>query len=103
MEVVAKLPAAEQRESELKIILKAIGAFRRGNRGVTLPTEWDGFFAMTNKTSSGFLLGAPECKFKAFRIEDMTDGMSTTAAYSESCNGWAYTSVPNPGNDKFSD
>ena len=44
MEVVAKLPNAEQRDSELKTILKAIGAFRRGDRSVTLPTEWDGTF-----------------------------------------------------------
>ena len=44
MEVVAKLPNAEQRDSELKTILKAIGAYRRGERSVTLPTEWDGTF-----------------------------------------------------------
>jgi HAMP domain-containing protein/signal transduction histidine kinase/DNA-binding response OmpR family regulator len=44
MEVVAKVLAAEQRESELRAILKAIGAFRRGERSVTLPTEWDGTY-----------------------------------------------------------
>jgi hypothetical protein len=44
MEVVAKLPAAEQRDGELKTILKAIGAFRRGESSVSLPTEWDGTF-----------------------------------------------------------
>jgi hypothetical protein len=43
MEVVmAKLPASDQRDSEAKLILQAIGAFRRGESGVTLPTEWDG-------------------------------------------------------------
>ncbi len=44
MEVVAKLPAVEQRDSELKQMLKALGAFRRGESGVTLPTEWDGLY-----------------------------------------------------------
>src|SRR5437868_2612245 len=44
MEVVAKLPTAEQRDSELKQVLKALGAFRRGEAGVTLPTEWDGIY-----------------------------------------------------------
>ena len=44
MEVVAKLPAVEQRDSELKQMLKALGAFRRGEGGVTLPTEWDGLY-----------------------------------------------------------
>src|SRR3569623_3203773 len=44
MEVVAKLPTADQRDSELKQVLKAISAFRRGEAGVTLPTEWDGIY-----------------------------------------------------------
>ena len=44
MEVVAKLPSADQRDSELKQVLKALGAFRRGESGVTLPTEWDGLY-----------------------------------------------------------
>src|SRR4051812_35940667 len=44
MEVVAKLPGAEQRDSELKAVLRALGAFRRGEVGVTLPTEWDGVY-----------------------------------------------------------
>ncbi|MDB5873210.1 MAG: hypothetical protein JWQ07_2652, partial [Ramlibacter sp.] len=44
MEVVAKLPVADQRDSELKTVLKALGAFRRGESGVTLPTEWDGVY-----------------------------------------------------------
>src|SRR5215216_2339068 len=44
MEVVAKLPSADQRDSELKVVLKALGAFRRGESGVTLPTEWDGVY-----------------------------------------------------------
>jgi hypothetical protein len=44
MEVVTKLPTADQRESELKQVLKALGAFRRGEMGVTLPTEWDGLY-----------------------------------------------------------
>ncbi|HSV35813.1 MAG TPA: HAMP domain-containing protein, partial [Ramlibacter sp.] len=42
MEVVAKLPTVDQRDSELRQVLKALGAFRRGESGVTLPTEWDG-------------------------------------------------------------
>jgi HAMP domain-containing protein/signal transduction histidine kinase/DNA-binding response OmpR family regulator len=44
MEVVAKLPSVDQRDSELKTVLKALGAFRRGESGVTLPTEWDGVY-----------------------------------------------------------
>ncbi|MGZ5271091.1 MAG: HAMP domain-containing protein, partial [Ramlibacter sp.] len=42
MEVLAKLPVAEQRDGELVLLLKAIGAFRRGESGVTLPTDWEG-------------------------------------------------------------
>ena len=44
MEVVAKLPSVDQRDSELRAVLKALGAFRRGESGVTLPTEWDGVY-----------------------------------------------------------
>ena len=44
MEVVAKLPSMDQRDSELRLVLKALGAFRRGETGVTLPTEWDGVY-----------------------------------------------------------
>jgi hypothetical protein len=44
MEVVAKLPSAEQREGDLKLLLKALSAFRRGESGVTLPSEWDGLY-----------------------------------------------------------
>ncbi|HXD41009.1 MAG TPA: HAMP domain-containing protein, partial [Ramlibacter sp.] len=44
MEVVAKLPSTDRRDSELKAVLKALGAFRRGEAGVTLPTEWDGVY-----------------------------------------------------------
>ena len=44
MEVVAKLPSTDQRDNELKQVLKALGAFRRGESGVTLPTEWDGVY-----------------------------------------------------------
>src|SRR4051812_5245882 len=44
MEVVAKLPTADQRDSELRQVLKALGAFKRGETGVTLPTEWDGVY-----------------------------------------------------------
>jgi methyl-accepting chemotaxis protein len=44
MEVVAKLPSVDQRDSELRLVLKALGAFRRGETGVTLPTEWDGVY-----------------------------------------------------------
>jgi methyl-accepting chemotaxis protein len=44
MEVVKKLPSAEQRDSELRSILRALGAFRRGESGLTLPTEWEGTY-----------------------------------------------------------
>src|SRR3954464_9262152 len=44
MEVLAKLPAAEHRDGDLKLVLKALSAFRRGETGVTLPTEWDGLY-----------------------------------------------------------
>ncbi|MFL6693143.1 MAG: hypothetical protein ACJ8GO_09295, partial [Ramlibacter sp.] len=44
MEVLAKLPSTEQRDRELTQLLKALGAFRRGEGGVTLPTDWDGIF-----------------------------------------------------------
>ncbi|HYF19537.1 MAG TPA: HAMP domain-containing protein, partial [Ramlibacter sp.] len=42
MEVVAKLPIAEQRATELRHLAKALNAYRRGEGGVTLPTDWDG-------------------------------------------------------------
>src|SRR6478735_7675889 len=43
MEVLAKLPAADHRDGgDLKLVLKALSAFRRGEQGITLPTEWDG-------------------------------------------------------------
>jgi len=44
MEVLAKPPTAEHRDGDLRLILKALSAFRRGEQGVTLPTEWDGLF-----------------------------------------------------------
>ena len=44
MEVLAKLPAAEHRDGDLKLVLKALSAFRRGEQGVTLPSEWDGLY-----------------------------------------------------------
>ncbi|NML48206.1 HAMP domain-containing protein [Ramlibacter sp. G-1-2-2] len=45
MEVLAKLPATDHRDGgDLKLVLKALSAFRRGEQGVTLPTEWDGVF-----------------------------------------------------------
>jgi HAMP domain-containing protein/signal transduction histidine kinase/CheY-like chemotaxis protein len=44
MEVLAKMPSVGERDSELKLVLKALGAFRRGETGVTLPTEWDGLY-----------------------------------------------------------
>ena len=45
MEVLAKLPSIDRRENgELKLVLKALGAFRRGEIGLTLPTEWDGIY-----------------------------------------------------------
>ncbi|HVZ43263.1 MAG TPA: HAMP domain-containing protein, partial [Ramlibacter sp.] len=44
MEVLAKLPAADHRDGDLRLVLKALSAFRRGEAGVTLPTEWDGLY-----------------------------------------------------------
>ncbi|MGV3569419.1 MAG: HAMP domain-containing protein, partial [Ramlibacter sp.] len=44
MEVLAKLPTAEQRDGDLKLVLKALSAFRRGEPGITLPAEWDGLY-----------------------------------------------------------
>ncbi|WP_227494283.1 hybrid sensor histidine kinase/response regulator [Ramlibacter pallidus] len=44
MEVLAKVPSAEHRDGDLKLVLKALSAFRRGEHGVTLPTEWDGLY-----------------------------------------------------------
>src|SRR3954467_9972989 len=44
MEVLAKLPTVDQQSGELRQVLKALGAFRRGETGVTLPTEWDGIY-----------------------------------------------------------
>ncbi|TFZ03186.1 hybrid sensor histidine kinase/response regulator, partial [Ramlibacter rhizophilus] len=42
MEVVAKRDPADWRERELAAILQALGAFRRGDSGVSLPTDWGG-------------------------------------------------------------
>ena len=39
MEVVAKRAPVDQRDIELEQVLKALGAFRRGEGGVTLPSE----------------------------------------------------------------
>ncbi len=44
MEVLAKAPAAEHRDGDLRLVLKALSAFRRGEQGVSLPTEWDGLY-----------------------------------------------------------
>ena len=44
MEVLAKPPVMDHRDGDLKLVLKALSAFRRGEQGVTLPTEWDGLF-----------------------------------------------------------
>ncbi len=62
MEALAKLSVIE-RDTELKSILKSLSALRRGESGVTLPTEWDGIYgkiaaefnqlsAMTTATTS---------------------------------------------------
>lgn len=67
-----------------------------------LPGGWDGFFAMTGNPLSG-LLGAPTGARAPYRDVDIKDGLSTTAAYSESNNGWANTSTPNPAADRGSD
>src|SRR5262249_2855735 len=44
MEVLAKPPTAEHRDGDLRLVLKALSAFRRGEQGLSLPTEWDGVF-----------------------------------------------------------
>ncbi|WP_411880385.1 HAMP domain-containing protein [Polaromonas sp. YR568] len=43
MEALAKLSVVE-RDTELKSILKSLSALRRGEPGVTLPTEWEGVY-----------------------------------------------------------
>jgi HAMP domain-containing protein/signal transduction histidine kinase/DNA-binding response OmpR family regulator len=43
MEALAKLSVIE-RDTELKSILKSLSALRRGESGVTLPTEWEGVY-----------------------------------------------------------
>lgn len=67
-----------------------------------MSSGWDGFFAMTGSPLSG-LLGAPTGARNPYRDADIKDGLSTTAAYSESCNGWVDTSMPNPDRDRASD
>ncbi|SDM45674.1 HAMP domain-containing protein [Polaromonas sp. JS666] len=62
MEALTKLSVVE-RDTELKSILKSLSALRRGEAGVTLPTEWEGVYgkiaaefnqlsAMTTATTS---------------------------------------------------
>ncbi|MES2512035.1 MAG: HAMP domain-containing protein, partial [Pseudomonadota bacterium] len=41
MEAIAKLPVTE-RDTQLKVILKTLKAFRRGDAGVSLPSDWGG-------------------------------------------------------------
>ncbi|MDP3752691.1 MAG: HAMP domain-containing protein [Polaromonas sp.] len=43
MEALARLPLV-QRDDELAVLLKALGALRRGDARVTLPTEWKGVY-----------------------------------------------------------
>jgi HAMP domain-containing protein/signal transduction histidine kinase/CheY-like chemotaxis protein len=74
MEVVAKLPTAEQRDSELKTILTAIGAFRRGERGVTLPTEWDGTFGKIAAEFNELTAQAARTSHKLKSIEGSSRG-----------------------------
>ncbi|MCM2252291.1 MAG: HAMP domain-containing protein, partial [Ramlibacter sp.] len=83
MEVLAKLPDADQRDHELKQLLKALGAFRRGESGLTLPTEWDGIYgkiaaefnelaAQAARTSHrlGAVEGGPRAGIKSRRVAD---------------------------------
>ncbi|HSW17053.1 MAG TPA: hybrid sensor histidine kinase/response regulator, partial [Ramlibacter sp.] len=42
MEAVVTRGQVDSRDAEMRQILKAMGALRRGDAGVTLPTEWDG-------------------------------------------------------------
>jgi prepilin-type N-terminal cleavage/methylation domain-containing protein/prepilin-type processing-associated H-X9-DG protein len=67
-----------------------------------LPTKWDGFFAM-HTTSAGMLLNAPAGPTKPYSAQDFGDGLSQTVAYSESCNGRAYTNLTTPPGDPLSD
>jgi HAMP domain-containing protein/signal transduction histidine kinase/DNA-binding response OmpR family regulator len=74
MEVVAKLPAAEQRDGELKTILKAIGAFRRGESSVSLPTEWDGTFGKIAAEFNELTAQAARTSHKLKSIEGSSRG-----------------------------
>lgn len=67
-----------------------------------LASGWDGFFAMTGNPLGTVLSGPPGTP-RPFKIEDMVDGLSNTAACSESNNGWVNTSTPNPPADRASD
>jgi len=67
-----------------------------------LPSQWDGFFAM-HTLSASLRNSAPLGPAKPYSIADMTDGLSATVAYSESCNGAANTTLLAPPGDPKSD
>jgi signal transduction histidine kinase/CheY-like chemotaxis protein/HAMP domain-containing protein len=65
MEALAKLSVVE-RDTELKSILKSLSALRRGESGVTLPTEWEGIYgkiaAEFNQLSAMAAVTTSRCK-----------------------------------------
>ena len=68
MEALTKLSVVE-RDTELKSILKSLSAFRRGESGVTLPTEWEGVYgkiaAEFNQLSAMAAATTSRCKSMA--------------------------------------
>lgn len=67
-----------------------------------LASRWDGFFAM-HTTDVGARLNAPAGPRRPYCSADMTDGLSTTVAYSESCNGVGAVQISTPPADIYSD
>jgi HAMP domain-containing protein/signal transduction histidine kinase/DNA-binding response OmpR family regulator len=78
MEVVAKLPSADQRDSELRQVLKALGAFRRGESGVTLPTEWDGVYGKIAAEFNDLTAQTARTSNKLKAVETAARGSSKT-------------------------
>jgi prepilin-type processing-associated H-X9-DG protein len=68
----------------------------------SLATQWDGFFAMLT-LSVGLRNNAPAGPLKPYTVSHMSDGLSQTVAYSESCNAKANTTLSVPPGDPKSD
>jgi prepilin-type processing-associated H-X9-DG protein len=69
----------------------------------SLPTKWDGFFAMHTINPTVPLHGAPVGPPKPYTSASMADGLSNTIAYTEACNGKANTTLAAPPGDPKSD